>query len=79
MHLCISGFLVDDRDDDSLKFELDIPENYESAVMEIMNWTNFAEGCEGEYSLSEEKVEQIEAVLKASLPRNLALYIGVES
>ncbi|WP_405046681.1 pyocin S6 family toxin immunity protein, partial [Pseudomonas sp.] len=41
MHLCISGFLIDDSEDDSLKFELDVSKDREDAVMEIMNWRNF--------------------------------------
>lgn len=79
MHLCISGFLIDDSEDDSLKFELDVSKDHEDAVMEIMNWRNFNEGAVGEVPLCQAKIRQIEAILKISLPHELALYIGVES
>lgn len=79
MHLCISGFLIDDSDDDSLKFELDVPEHQEQGVMEVMGWKNFAEGAEGEFALHTKQIQQIEQVLKEPLPHHLALYIGVEA
>jgi hypothetical protein len=79
MYLCISGFLIDDSDDDSLKFELDVPKSHEDAVMAAMNWKTFNEGAAGETPLSEAKIHKIEKILNISLPHELALYIGVEA
>ncbi|MFY0732137.1 pyocin S6 family toxin immunity protein [Pseudomonas sp. NFX15] len=79
MHLNISGFFVDDREDDSLQFELDIPTNREQAILDVMKWKSLTDSPEGEFSLTPTQVQQIEFELQIVLPRHLALYIGVES
>jgi len=79
MHLCISGFLLDASEDDSMKFEFDVPAHREKEVMAVMKWKVFAEGAEGEFVLSHTQIQQIEKVLGTRLPSNLALYIAVEA
>lgn len=36
MYLCITGFLENDSEDSSLKYELDIVSEYENAVMTVL-------------------------------------------
>lgn len=79
MHLCISGFLLDAREDDSMKFEFDIPAHQASECMAVMKWKGYAEGAEGEFALNHIQIQQIEQLLGTRLPSNLALYISVEA
>ncbi|SEM36067.1 hypothetical protein SAMN04487857_101345 [Pseudomonas sp. ok272] len=79
MHLSISGFFVNDSNNHSIQYELDIPQHSEHAVLEVMNWKSFAESPDGEFALSLAQVQKIEQVLQRPMPRELALYIGIEA
>lgn len=79
MFIYITGFLTDDSEDDSLKFDLDIEPEYERAVMDTLGWKNLAENADGELLLTSEQVRQIETVIKQSLPHGLDIFIGVRA
>ncbi|MPQ69663.1 MULTISPECIES: pyocin S6 family toxin immunity protein [unclassified Pseudomonas] len=77
MYLCITGFLVDNSVDSSLKYELDVCPEFEQAVMEVLGWKNLADECDGDLPLTSHQVQQIAFVVKESLPDDLDLFIGV--
>ncbi|WP_040066613.1 pyocin S6 family toxin immunity protein [Pseudomonas batumici] len=77
MYLCITGFLVDDSVDSSLKYELDVPPEFEQAVMDVLGWKNLADECDGDLPLTSDQIQQIASVIKEPLPSDLDLFIGV--
>lgn len=79
MHIYISGFLVDDSEDDSLKFDLHVAAEFEQTVMDILNWKSLAEESDGELLLTVEHIHKISIAIKEQLPKDLDLFIGVIS
>lgn len=79
MYLCITGFLENDSEDSSLKYELDIVSEYENAVMTVLGWKNLADECDGDLPLSSDLVQKISVAVNEPLPRDLDLFIGVVS
>lgn len=77
MHLYITGFLVDDHGDDSLKYDLDVAPEFEQAVMDVLGWKSLVEESDGELPLTHHQIQKISSVIKAPLPGNLDLFIGV--
>ncbi|WP_349292771.1 pyocin S6 family toxin immunity protein [Pseudomonas sp. MWU12-2037] len=56
MYLCITGFLVDNSVDSSLKYELDVCPEFEQAVMEVLGWKSLADECDGDLPLTSDQV-----------------------
>ncbi|WP_285417948.1 pyocin S6 family toxin immunity protein [Pseudomonas sp. efr-133-TYG-5] len=79
MHLWISGFLDEDNEDDSLKYSLTVPPEFEQAVMDILGWQSLAAECDGELLLTSGQVQQISTAINEQLPTELDLFIGVRS
>ena len=79
MYLSITGFLPDDADDDSLKYELNVSSEFEQAVMEILGWKSLAAEADGELPLTKEQARQIASAIKESLPDDLDMFIGVQA
>jgi len=79
MYLCITGFLPDDADDDSLKYELNVSSEFEEAVMEILGWKSLVAEADGELPLTKEQARQIASAIKESLPDDLDMFIGVQA
>jgi len=77
MYLCITGFLPDNFEDSSLKYELDIKPEFEKTVMKILGWESLAAEADGELPLTNEQTSQIASAIKESLPNDLDLFIGV--
>jgi hypothetical protein len=77
MFLEITGFLIDDSEDDSLKFELDVDPEFEQGVMKALGWESLEAEADGELPLTATQVEAIAAVIKKPLPMDLDLFIGV--
>jgi len=77
MHLNITGFLTDEHEDDSLKYDLDIAPEFEQAVMDVLGWKSLMEESDGELQLIKNQIQQIASVIKESLPNDLDLFIGV--
>ncbi len=79
MYLCITGFLRDDNDDDSLKFELDIDPIYHEQVMRLLGYSTLNEMAEGLSELNSGQITAIENLTGESLPADLQLFIGLYS
>ena len=79
MFLEITGFLADDCEDSSIKFELDVRPEFENAVMDILGWENLAAECDGELPLTEEQVRKISSAINEHLPVTLNMFIGVRA
>lgn len=79
MFLEITGFLVDDSEDDSIKFSLDVSSEFEAAVMDVLGWESLEAEVVGEFPLTTTQVEEIADVIKEPLPLSLDLFIGVRA
>jgi len=79
MFLEITGFLAEDSEDSSIKFELDVQPEFENAVMDILGWENLAAECDGELPLTEEQVRKISSAINEHLPVTLNMFIGVRA
>lgn len=75
--LYITGFLVDDSEDSSLQYDLDIPSNLEGEVMAVLGWKSMEQECDGELLLTEGQVREISKIIQLQLPLDLDLFIGV--
>ena len=78
-HLCISGFLIDCAEDDSLKFELDLNSSYNEQLVQLLGHTSLNAMAECEWELTDEQTDQISTAIGQSLPKGLSLFIGVEA
>lgn len=79
MFLEITGFLAEDSEDSSIKFELDVQPEFENAVMDILGWENLAAECDGELPLTEEQVRKISSAINEHLPVTLNMFIGARA
>jgi hypothetical protein len=79
MFLEITGFLADDKEDDSIKFELNVSPEFEQAVMDVLGWDSLAAEANGELPLTDGQVQQLEVAIQQSLPKELELFIGVRA
>lgn len=77
MYLSISGFLPDENEDDSLKFDLDLKESYNSRILQLLGHRSLNAMAEGEWLLTKEQVIELSQIIGESLPTDLDLYIGV--
>ncbi|WP_166220146.1 pyocin S6 family toxin immunity protein [Pseudomonas atagonensis] len=77
MFLWISGFLKDDAEDDSLKYELIVKPQFEAAVMAVLGWKNLDESPDGEWLLTETQTLEIAKELNEQIPTELDLFMGV--
>lgn len=75
--LYITGFLVDDSEDSSLKYDFDIPSNLEGEVMAVLGWSSMEQECDGDLPLTEAHVTEISKIIQRQLPLDLDLFIGV--
>ncbi|KFE49670.1 pyocin S6 family toxin immunity protein [Pseudomonas syringae] len=79
MLLEITGFLIDDSEDDSIKFALDVKTEFEQAVMDVLHWESMEAQVVGEQPLTTTQIEEIVHVIKEPLPLDLDLFIGVRA
>jgi hypothetical protein len=79
MFLWISGFLQDDAEDDTLKFDLIVKPEYEDAVLKILGWGSLEESPDGEWQLSTEQVCQLSTAVNELFPNELDVFIGVRA
>ncbi|MFJ2333435.1 pyocin S6 family toxin immunity protein [Pseudomonas helleri] len=77
MFLEITGFRAIGSDDKSIKFELDVPSEYEPTVLDILDWKSLVAECGGELQLTREQILKISSAINEILPIDLELYIGV--
>jgi hypothetical protein len=76
---CISGFLEDSSEDESLKFELDLDESNIQEILPILGLQNITEMAEGEWLLSTEQIKELSTIVGRPLPIDLELFIGLEA
>ncbi len=79
MYLCISGFLRDSTEDDSLKFELDLNVSFNDQIVKLLGHKSLNEMASGEWLLTTEEAQQIALLVNQSIPVDLKLFIGVET
>lgn len=79
MYLCISGFLPDSSEDDSLKFELDLGDSFNNEIVDLLGHKSLNVMAEAEWLLAGEQVAQISGIIGQLLPAHLKLFIGVEA
>lgn len=75
MLIAITGFLADASEDDSIKLKIHAKPDAEQAVMDLMGWESLETGYAG-IPLTSNQAQQISAVIQASIPIDLDLYIG---
>jgi len=78
MHLCISGFLPDDDEDNLIKFELVVDGSFNEQIVQFLGHPSLNAIAEGEWLLTSEQVEQLSSIIRQHLPRDLKMYIGLE-
>lgn len=79
MYLCISGFLLDSTEDDSLKFELDVDGLFNEQIVQLLGHRNINAMAEGEWLLTSAQIAKLSLIIGQPLPTDLKLYIGVEA
>ena len=79
MHLCISGFLLESSEDDSLKFEHDLDSSLNDQIVQILGHKNLNAMAEGEWLLTDEQIAHLSEITGITLPTDLKLFIGVEA
>ncbi len=77
MRICVTGFLPDDSDDDSIKFELIVPKDQQQAVMDVLGWQDLAEEADGELQLTGDQAERVSGAVGTPFPKGLDIFIGV--
>jgi len=77
--LCISGFLLDSDEDDSIKFEFVPDKKFNDQIVQLLGHKDFYAMPAGEWLLAVEQADQISELIGYSLPTELKLYIGVEA
>jgi hypothetical protein len=78
MHLCISGFLPNNSDDDLIKFELDVDGYFNDQVLKVLGHKSLNSMAEGEWLLTDEQITLVSGIIGQVLPSDLKLFIGVE-
>ena len=78
MHLCISGFLLETSEDDSLKFEHDLDSSFNGQIVQFLGHKNLNAMAEGQWLLTDEQMAHLSEITGVSLPTDLKLFIGVE-
>lgn len=79
MHLCISGFLLESSEDDSLKFEHDLDSSLNDQIVQILGHKNLNAMAEGEWLLTDKQIAHLSEITGIALPTDLKLFIGVEA
>lgn len=79
MYLCITGFLAESSEDDSLKFELDVDATFNDQIVGLLGHKNLNAMAAGEWLLTGEQVAQISELIRQPLPTDLKMLIGVEA
>ncbi len=76
---CISGFLANSSEDESLKFELDLDESHIREILPILGLRSISEMAAGEWLLSNEQILRVSTLVGRPLPTDLQLFIGLEA
>ncbi|CAD5201055.1 pyocin S6 family toxin immunity protein [Pseudomonas sp. FEN] len=79
MYLCLTGFLPNNDEDDSLKFELCLDPSHNEKIVSLLGYKNLNAMAEGLWDLSDSQVREISALIGKELPTDLEMLIGVEA
>jgi hypothetical protein len=79
MHVCISGFLQESSEDDSLKFDLKLAPSLNEQIAQLLGHRSLNAMAEGEWLLTNEQAIQISSLIGQPLPIHLSLFIGLEA
>ncbi|MDD2049944.1 pyocin S6 family toxin immunity protein [Pseudomonas putida] len=79
MYLCITGFLPDNFEDTSLKYELAIDATFNNQIVQLLGHKILSEMASGEWLLSADQVLQIATLINEQIPSELDIFIGVEA
>jgi hypothetical protein len=79
MHLCITGFLSNDADDDLVKFDLEIDEAFNEQIVKYLGHRSINAMAEGEWPLTSEQVNGLSSIIGQTLPKDLNMFIGLEA
>ncbi|WP_434624552.1 pyocin S6 family toxin immunity protein [Pseudomonas sp. Z1-29] len=73
----ITGFYPDEKNDDSLQFEIDIKDiEQKEALAQMAEAKPFSKIGPGEQEITEEQLKRVEAILGRKLPVGLEYFIG---
>jgi len=76
-YFSITGFYPDEKEDDSLQFEIYVKNAEQNeALAQITEAKSFNEIEPGELEITEEQLKKIEKILDIKLPPGLEYYIG---
>ena len=79
MYLCIHGFLPDNDEDDSLKFELDIDGSFNEQIVQPLGHRSLNAMAECEWLLTAAQIAHLSSIIGRPLPTDLKMFIGVEA
>jgi hypothetical protein len=79
MYLCISGFLPDATEDDSLKFELILDRSFNERIVALLGHRCLNAMAECEWLLTPGQARTLSELIDHPLPEHLRLFIGVEA
>lgn len=78
MHLCITGFLPNNNEDDLLKFQLYIDPYYNDDIVSFLGHRSLDAMSEGLWRLSREQIIGVSEITGNKIPIDLDILIGVE-
>lgn len=78
MYLCITGFLPNNAEDDSLKYELDVDAVFNDRIVQFLGHESLEVMAGGLWPLTCDQVVKISELIGQALPEDLDMLIGVE-
>ncbi|WP_213937635.1 pyocin S6 family toxin immunity protein [Pseudomonas sp. dw_612] len=79
MNLCITGFLPDNFEDSSLKYELYVDSTFNDQIVQLLGHKSLNQMASGEWLLTTERAQQIALLINQTIPSDLDVFIGVEA
>jgi hypothetical protein len=79
MHLCITGFLPDNAEDDFVKFDFKVDGVFNDLIVKYLGHRSLNAMAEGEWLLTREEVEGLSSIIGQPLPDDLTMFIGLEA
>jgi hypothetical protein len=64
MYLCVSGFLLNGAEDDSLKFELNVDRSYNEQIAHLLGHESVKATAEPEWFLNSEQTSKLSQLIR---------------
>lgn len=77
MNLNLIGFLPEENEDQLIQFDIDIPRELESKILELIEKPALEELIGGDWPISTDQAQQIAFLLNTDLPSGLDFFITV--